>query len=247
MQTDKTIVFLYTELAGYFLACVKQLLASGAKVHVVRWPVNSEAPFQFDFPEKLKVYEKGDYSREELIQLVESLNPSTVICSGWMDKDYVAICKKFKGRVPTVVTFDNQWKGSFRQVAASLLSKQFIHQNFSHAWVPGERQKTFALKLGFSEGQISTGFYSADVQLYKRYGEQILESKKRSFPHRFIFVGRYINEKGIQELWEAFQLLSNEINHDWELWCLGTGVLEAEMPTHPKIKHFGFVDRKSVV
>ena len=44
----KKCVFLFTELACYIVACMKELAATGlVEVHVVRWPVNAVAPFKF--------------------------------------------------------------------------------------------------------------------------------------------------------------------------------------------------------
>lgn len=233
------IVFLYTELAGYFLACVSALARRGAEVHIVRWPVNKEAPFQFEFPPGAKVYERNDYSREGLIQLVESIGPSLIFSSGWMDKNYVAVCRKFKKRIPVIVGFDNQWKGTMKQRVAAMLSPFLIHRNFTHCMVPGELQVAFAEKLGFSKDKILTGYYSADFDLFYSQYVRNLPLKQKQFPHRFIYVGRYYSFKGITDLWEAFSELQNEAPNDWELWCLGIGDLEPF--DHPSIKHFGFV------
>ena len=54
MSPKPKIVFLYSEVAGYFLACAKEL-ANSAEVLIVRWPVNSEAPFQFEDIEGLTI------------------------------------------------------------------------------------------------------------------------------------------------------------------------------------------------
>ena len=48
MNNRPLILFLYTEIANYFLACVKELHKS-ADVAIVRWAVNEEAPFSFEF------------------------------------------------------------------------------------------------------------------------------------------------------------------------------------------------------
>ena len=44
------IVFLYSELAGYFLACAEALgqHPEVASVDIVHWPIHPEAPFQFE-------------------------------------------------------------------------------------------------------------------------------------------------------------------------------------------------------
>ncbi len=240
MSSKKRILFLYTELAGYFLACVEQLLTEEVEVHIVRWPVNKEAPFQFEFTDQLNIYSKEGYTLETLQQLVANINPDVIYSSGWVDKDYLKICKQYKGKVSTIVGFDNQWEGGLKQQMATLLSPLLVRKYFSHAWVPGAPQVPFAKKLGYEGKHLLTGFYSADVDLFQQHYEQYKAEKEVRFPHRFIYVGRYVAFKGIKDLWQAFMALDHDAN-DWELWCIGTGELEQEAPQHPKIKHLGFV------
>jgi glycosyltransferase involved in cell wall biosynthesis len=59
-------------------------------------------------------------------------------------------------------------------------------------------------------------------------------------------VGRYIERKGIQDLWNAFTELCEETGTDWELWCCGTGPLGETAIQHPQIKHLGFVQPKEM-
>src|SRR4051812_28394198 len=100
----KQIVFLYTELAEYFLSCVKNLSErNSCEIHIVRWPVNKEAPFDFKSSEKIKIYDKENYPADKVIQLVNEINPDLIYCSGWIDKDYLKICKKYKEKIPVIV------------------------------------------------------------------------------------------------------------------------------------------------
>jgi glycosyltransferase involved in cell wall biosynthesis len=234
------IVFLYTELAGYFLSCINELSKrSDIEVHIVRWPVNKEAPFNFKFSSTVKVYNRTDFNDESLLQLVNSLNPSAIYCSGWIDKAYLKVCKKFKKSIPVIVGFDNQWHGTIKQHIASLISFKKIHPYFNHCWVPGKPQYEFALRLGFKPKNILTGFYVADYDLFHSFYLKYKIKKENNFPKKFIYVGRYYDFKGIEEMWQAFINLDNKLNSNWELWCLGTGNIEPIV--HPKIKHFGFV------
>ena len=57
---------------------------------------------------------------------------------------------------------------------------------------------------------------------------------------KILFVGRYIEIKGIKELWINFVEIIEEFNLDWELWCVGTGDLWDKRMIHSSIKHFGF-------
>ncbi|RCW27043.1 glycosyltransferase involved in cell wall biosynthesis [Marinilabilia salmonicolor] len=233
------ILFLYTELASYFLAGVKELTKNGHSVHIVRWPVNKEAPFQFDFPEGATVYERNHYNKEELVELAKSIQPDVIISSGWVDKGYLSVCRYFKGCIPTVMSMDNQWHGTLRQQLMRLAAPWLLHPAYSHAWVPGAPQKTYALKLGFKKQHIHEGFYSADVRLFASSSTDRTEST--SYPRKLVYVGRYVQQKGLDLLFPAFIELQEESPNKWELWCAGTGELFEQRPQHPKIKHLGFL------
>lgn len=236
-------LFLYTELAEYVLACCNQLAAHG-EVHIVRWPVNKEAPFEFEFNSGLKVYNKPDYSFEGLQKLIAGIDPTVIVCSGWIDKDYLKLVKPYAGKIPTVMTCDTQWRGDLRQRLATIAGRMYLSRLFSHAWVPGQSQKQYALRLGFKAQHIETGFYSCDLARFNQvYGQQFA-AKRQDFPKRFLYVGRYYEFKGIKELWQAFAELQAEQPNEWELWCLGVG--DVEPAQHPKIKHFGFVQPKDM-
>ena len=235
----KKILFLYTELAGYFEACIRELNNRDVDIHIVRWPVNKEAPFQFSFPDDVKMYDRSDYGNDELLKLVKGISPDVIISSGWVDKGYLKVCRYFKGKIPVVLSMDNQWLGTMKQQIARIIASFTLHRRFSHAWVPGEPQKKYALKLGFKLDKIETGFYSADIGRFEKIAKKRLN--KNSISKRFLYVGRYIPQKGIDKLFDVFLELQEEGYTDWELWCMGTGDLFDEKPIHDKIKHFGFV------
>jgi glycosyltransferase involved in cell wall biosynthesis len=237
------VVFLYTELAEYFLKCCEEL-AKSSEVSIIRWPVNKEAPFDFRYSDVLKVYSKKDYTYSQLKVLVEEINPDILICGGWIDKEYLKLAKRYYKKIPTVLTCDTHWRGDLKQYLAVILSRFFLLNTFSHAWVPGNPQRIYARKLGFEDKKISNGFYSCDLTKFNEMYERQISQKQKSFPKRFLYVGRYYEFKGIKDLWNAFIQLQNEEPNEWELWCLGTGDL---IPVeHPKIKHFGFVQPKDL-
>ncbi len=236
-------LFLYTEIAEYFLACCNQL-AAHSEVHIIRWPVNKEAPFQFQENSNLKLYSKSDYNFTQLKELVDSINPDAIICSGWVDKDYLKITKPYFKKIPTIMTCDTHWRGDFKQRIAMIISRFTLLNIFSHSWVPGQIQKQYVLNLGFKEKNIETGFYSCDLNHFESIYQSQKTQKQVHFPKRFLYVGRYYEFKGIKELWQAFIELQTEQPNEWELWCLGIG--DIEPVKHPKIKHFGFVQPKDL-
>ncbi|MHB8260545.1 MAG: glycosyltransferase family 4 protein [Bacteroidia bacterium] len=234
------IVFLYTEIAPYFIACCNKLAEDyKVNIHIIHYPVNYVAPFNFSIQPNIKLYNINDYDFNSLTNLVEELKPTILICSGWIDKEYLHICKKQYNKTLTVLTLDTHWRGNLKQYILVLLSPFFIQNKFKKAWVPGTIQKQYAKKLGFNQEDIALGFYSCDVDYFSSIRNKIVASKQQNFPKRFIYVGRYYDFKGIQLLWQAFIELQNETPNDWELWCLGTGGIQPIK--HPKIKHFGFI------
>jgi len=241
MSEKPHILFLYTELAAYTVACFNKSMEYEIDLSVVRWPVNSEAPFEFNLHAEIKAYNRNNYNNQQLISLVQQINPDLILTSGWVDKGYLEVCKHYRKLIPIVLLLDNPWKGTIKQHLASALGRFKIQQAFSHCWVPGNKQKQYAIKLGFAESKISTGFYSADLDHFNKLFEETFPDKINSFPKRFLFVGRYLEFKGINELWQAFIEFRKEQNSDWELWCVGTGDLYPARIEAPGIKHFGFV------
>ncbi|MBL4705515.1 MAG: glycosyltransferase [Flavobacteriales bacterium] len=243
MADSRSIVFLYTELATYFLSCVKALSKSyDGKIYVVHWPINPEAPFEFNFPENVSFKEKARIG--DLTKFVQEKNPEIIVSIGWMDKDYVNVCRELKRNAHTVVTMDNQWTGGLKQKLACLVSKWVLRNKFSHIWVPGQPQKVFAEKLGFKK--ILLNYYCADVNHFDEYYHQIQSSKREEMPKRFLFVGRYMEHKGIYEMWKGFQNANANVEEKWELWCLGTGDEFDQRIKGEKMEHFGFVQPKDL-
>ena len=237
-QTGHRIVFLYSELAGYFLACAEALgnHPSIDSVDIVHWPLHPEAPFQFASTAQYTLHPKKDYDRDELKKLLAQIKPTAIVCSGWMDSDYNAMAKAYCKLIPVVLTLDNWWTGSTRQWLAVLTSPLFIQRRFNRAWVPGDPQKPFAQKLGFRGNFLATGSYCADPRPF----EKVYASRQITSPSKkILYIGRYLEIKGIKELWSAFARLSDEFP-EWELHCIGTGDLWDERLLHPKIVHHGF-------
>lgn len=238
----KKILILYSELAQYTVAAINALQQEhDTVIHIVRWEVNREAPFNFIFDEDIKVHLRDHYTTQELLKFAQELDPDIIYCSGWMDKGYLKVCSAFKKNVPVVVGLDNHWTGSLKQHLVRAAAPFTLHKWFTHAWVAGDPQKRYAQKVGFRDENILEGVYTADVNLFQKQYHSNKEGKKKNFPHRFLYVGRYIEHKGVMDLIDAFSQFKEMKKSDWELWCCGTGPLEDELPETDGVRHFGFV------
>lgn len=236
------ILVLYEELALYLINGFNELAAkSDCEILIISKKINTVAPFKFDKVHKnIAIKEREGFSEHELKELTQNFKPGFVFLGGWIHKPYLKIIKSLK--VKTVIAFDNQWQGNLRQVLGSVYFRLTLKKYIHHAFVPGSQQAEFAAKLDFKENEITKGLYCCDFNLFSSYAKLKTEV---SIPKRFLFVGRYAKEKGIEDLWKAFIEILNESPSEWELWCLGKG--EIQPVQHPKIKHFGFLQPSEMV
>lgn len=96
------------------------------------------------------------------------------------------------------------------------------------------------MRWDLKKNKIEKGVYSADLSHFNAIYDKTMPAKRTNFPRRFLFVGRYLDFKGIFELWQAFRAF--RVNHpEWELWCAGTGDLFDERDQSEGIRHFGFL------
>lgn len=247
-QRPYRVLILYTELAQYLLSSISRFVERNeAQILIVRWPLNQEAPFEFEYPDRCEILDRDTLNNETLLEKAKAFGPDAILASGWVDKGYTHTCKLLKKEgVRTIMCTDTRWTGSLKQRAAAMLSPVFVQNAFSDVWVTGQPQKKYAEELGFSSDNIFTGFYSADVDRFKTIADHLQSEKAAHYPKRFLYMGRYIESKGIVELVNAFAELQNEEPNEWELWCCGAGELEPLPIEHPRIKHYGFVQPKDV-
>ena len=191
------IVFLYTELAEYFLSCIRELSEiPGLQILIVRWPINSEAPFEFSWPDKVKVLNRDELDDSKLNAHIAAFNPDVIFCSGWIDKGYLKTSQTFRKKsIPVICGMDNAWNGSYRQRMASLISPFTIQKYFDYMWVPGKKQREYALRLGFPAENIFEGYYSADYNFFDALFHRFIPEKRSCFPIAFFIWVDTLNKR----------------------------------------------------
>jgi len=230
----KRVLVFYRELAGYFLACLEHL-CDKYDVHadVVAYPVNSDAPFQFEHSNRINIISRQSLNAHQLKQMAADQHYQLIFTGGWFDKDYLAALKH--RNCPSMLGFDNQWKGSLKHHLSSVYGRMFIRPLFNYAFVPGSKQATFAQHLGFDESKIIRGIYSCDspkFEAIQRIGSQ---------PKRLVYTGRYAPEKFTTPLFEAFCEVTAELESNWQLHAVGTGPMWNQRLMANNIHHYGFM------
>ena len=230
------ILYLYAELMGYQIPVFKELTEHyKAKLHVVHWDHKKLTPYVPPHIENVKYYKRSEFIKTQLIKFAVKMKPDLVYVSGWMDKDYLLVAKVLRKKgIPVIAGSDTQWKGNFKQYIASVIFPITIKKYFSHIWVAGPYQYEYARKLGFRKNEILFNCLSADVVSFNTAFLSFSEIKKNAYPHRFLFVGRLENVKGIDLLIKAWRQLK-EISHDWELCLIGSGALKDYLQKEPDV------------
>lgn len=236
------VLILYTELAGYVLGNIKRFICAnpGAEILLVHYPVNSEAPFDLDSYNNTRFVVYDLSKQDDLRREVAEFNPEVILCSGWGNKFYLEIVKQVDQKVKKVLCFDNQWKGTLKQRLLALMSGFTFLRRFRFAWVPGEPQKDYAVRLGFKAGNVFTGLYPADTDLFIPVGRKKLEARQNPYPRVMISVARYIPQKDLPTLWKAFLAANARTGNRWVLNCFGLGQLYDSRIEGPGISHLGF-------
>lgn len=191
-----------------------------AEVTVVSWKKKLTS-YKIDFAEEnINFRFKEDFEKEALKSFCTSFNPDLVVVSGWMDKDYLKICKLLKKSRNTkiVAASDTQWSNSLRHRVASYISPFYHKKKFDFLWVSGPWQYEYARRLGFTNQKIIFNCYSANVDILKK--NQIVIKDKKTL----LFLGRFDKIKGIDLLLNTFIKFKQETNSTLKLKLIGGGV-----------------------
>ena len=226
MNKKKKVVFLYAELAGYVITCLEYLSRNNdhLEIYVFHFPVNAIAPFNFHdtfVNSRVKYICVANTSEGDLPSDVGNLSPDLIICSGWISKNYIRVCKKFHDKCTTVLAFDTQNLNTARNKIGRMYLKIKVKSFFKFAFVPGSSQAEFAKSIGFNENEILKGFYCCDLDLFSK--SYIFDKR---IDKKFVYVGRFVPEKGVHLLSRAFKELQDDGKIlDWELVLIGKGNL----------------------
>lgn len=245
MAADMRILVLHSRLSGYWMACMRTFVEKfNGSFYVMRKKVSENAPFEFENEQGIKIFDFASFSEEELINFCKDKNPDLIYISGWAEQSYLKIARHYyKKEIPVICGLDNHWKGNIRQQAGKFYLKHVAPKTFTHLWIAGLYQFEYARHLGFSKENILTGVYSADVGAFEKAKKSTGE---KPFPKSFLYIGRFIERKGLMELAQAFKELKNTSGPDWSLTLIGKGPLKDELKKFDEINIHDFVQPKNL-
>jgi len=229
------ILILWSSLADYTAASFRKLAQMpDVEIHLICQQTQSEAPFgNFDLSFCKTVQIDNPKERHLLEKICDQINPDCIIMASWNYPQYMKTAKRLKKQGCYVLSaFDGQWGNTFKQMLGILISPFFLKSCIDNFLVPGDRQAQFARRLGYKNPL--NGFYCANTQSLNRIHENYLQNK-------FLFVGRLIDQKGVDILLQAYALYRKQTLNPWSLVMAGTGPLIEKCKKQEGVIVKGFV------
>jgi len=207
----KRIAIVWPGFTGYMDACWREL----GKRHQVRiWIEPSRYEQNFDGSELAGLdwrrVERGGESGA--VDEIRAFAPDAMLVCGWSTPLAIA-AGAAKMNCRNVIAFDMPWERTLRKfVAKWALWPKLRH--FDAAFVPGSRSAKYARWLGFKtvvEGSNPSGW------------ERFSHVERAERVEGFLYVGRLVEEKGLDVLLSAYEKYRRATSSPWTLDIVGTG------------------------
>lgn len=243
----KRILVYWSTISGYMAACWRELASRpSVQLRVVAYRTGQDTSFSEELMQGIDWVPLDEHLRQSQTDIEKTLrdfDPDAVVIAGWINKFYTQLPATFADRRRLwIMGMDRPWQGGLRQWIAPIALRSYL-QHINLAWVTGERCRQFAKHLGFTDKRIHSGVYGVDVS-----GLQAIAARRRveQPARRFLFVGRYVEEKGIDLLVEGYRAYRESVANPWDLICCGQGVMGHLLRDQPGVTNRGFVQPHDV-
>jgi glycosyltransferase involved in cell wall biosynthesis len=179
---------------------------------------------------------------KELYQMTEKIEPALIYTSGWMDKIYMAVCKKIRKTrsIPVIAGSDTKWRGGKQWL--NVMAAPFLHKKcFSHIHAAGIWQYEYARRLGFSPQHILMHNLSGDVAIFHNVD---IHYKKKEYPRRLLYIGRFSPVKGLNYLIDAWNSIIDK--KSWILTLIGNGPEKESLIKNKDVEVLDFMSQEKL-
>ncbi|NQT55523.1 MAG: glycosyltransferase [Desulfobacteraceae bacterium] len=241
---NQKIAIIWQRHLPYHVARIKHLRmrAEGMGLRLIA----IEVAFQdesYGFPEDTRSSESiccfpgssyhGHTAREIYDKVSEVLNrvePDIVFCPATPFPEGMAAISYGRRRRKKIVMMDTAWERTDNRGFLTRQVKRLIHRNVDAAFIPAPSHKQYYQKLNFPEDRIIYGMNAVDNEYFSGMADKILH-EPAAFPitkklpaNYFLFVGRFLQRKGIDNLIHAYNRYRMKcVEKVWNLVLVGKG------------------------
>ena len=184
------------------------------------------------------------------LRTIERLQPDVVIAPATPFPSGMASIKYSLYHNKISVMMDDAWELSDRRGHVVTSAKKIIHRNVDAAFIPAPSHAPYYLKMGFPKERIFYGVDAVDNDFFETFAENFRRQsntlrRELNLPSKyFLFVGRFIERKGIKTLLDAYrQYRKSSSVEKWGLVLVGEGderkQHEDAMKEFPEVKFVG--------
>lgn len=215
----------------YHMSSFSHLTSKGYDLFVVNKDKNTLSSYRPQSSDHIKILPRSEFNQDSLYGLIDNLNPLLIACAGTLDKDYLSVLKKYRKNhnIPVIMFSDTQWRGGLQWL--NVLTSKWRHKKwFSHVLVAGTWQYEYARRLGFRKNKILYPYLSADDKLFKSID---IEEKKKQWPKKLLYCGRFAEVKGLDLLLHAWQNIPD--HKGWTLTLIGEGPIKIKSESNIEV------------
>jgi glycosyltransferase involved in cell wall biosynthesis len=249
------ILICWPYISGYMTACWRALSAAGGiDLSILAFSTEETAKsgivgYSDDIVHGLNARLLGPDDRENaelIVSYATSINPDIVVVPGWA----LPVYNQLTTHPPLtnarfVLTLDTPRRYDWRQRVARFRLRKFLSR-FDRAIVAGERAWQLARYLGMPEEKLCRGLYGFDQTIFTpSLHARRLSENNGVWPKSFLFVGRYVWEKAMDTLADAYARYRGACaargDEPWPLVCCGRGPEGIHIANRPGISDIGYV------
>jgi glycosyltransferase involved in cell wall biosynthesis len=234
------VAILWQGMAGYTHACFSRLVERGVDLRVVYQGGYADAPYdEAAVTAGLEATSwVGAPDPAAVEGLLADLDPHAVLVSSWHIHAYRRAVRRRRGQTVRILCMDNQWWATPKQILGVATSRVAVRPAFDAAFVAGERCADFARRLGFGDERMIRGLYTCD---HPRFAAVAAARGGEAPPPAFVFVGRLVDDKGIDVLAAGYRRYRDMVAEPWPLVVAGTGPDAARLAGIDGVEQLGFL------
>ena len=240
------VAVLWRHVTGYLKAALREMLADpDVRLFVVQNRRQSNATFAPLAHDRCRFIDLVSMDNDSWLEDLRAFNPDLAIITGIRDKAYLKAAHLIRDQGGFTVWADDRvlrvpFRDLYQMLSGRLLG---IWRDYEAAFVPGYAAAAYARSIGFPETRIFQGLYTCDTELFRPVGIQRHHHNQgdADWPQVFLFLGQFIERKGIDTLLEAYRRYRARTTNPWELWCAGAGPLRSVLEGQVGVKLLGFL------